>query len=34
LLDPLLARAALVVERHDILGRTAHVGHDEAGART
>ena len=29
-LDPLLARAALVVEGHDILGRTAHVGHDEA----
>src|SRR6516164_3554714 len=31
--DPLLARAAPVVEGHNILGWTAHVGHDEADAR-
>src|SRR5262249_33318102 len=29
-LDPLLARAALVVERDHALGRAAHVRHDEA----
>src|SRR5258708_16964299 len=33
LLDPLLARAALVVERDHALGRAAHVRHDEADAR-
>src|SRR5215510_14044667 len=32
-LDPLLARAALVVEREHALGRAAHVRHDEADAR-
>src|SRR3954454_25371389 len=32
-LDPLLARAALVVEGDDTLGGTAHVGDDEADAR-
>src|SRR5262249_2095570 len=32
-LDPLLARAALVVERDHALGRAAHVRHDEANAR-
>src|SRR5262249_43466370 len=32
LLDPLLARAALVVESNDALGRAAHVRHDEADA--
>jgi hypothetical protein len=32
-LDPLLARAALVVERGHALGRAAHVRHDEADAR-
>ncbi len=32
-LDPLLARAALVVERDHTLGRAAHVRHDEADAR-
>src|SRR5262245_37714097 len=32
-LDPLLARAALVVERDHALGRAAHVRHDEADAR-
>src|SRR6516165_7540544 len=31
-LDPLLARAALVVESNDALGRAAHVRHDEADA--
>src|SRR5262249_32633090 len=31
-LDPLLSRAALVVEGDDALGRAAHVGHDEADA--
>src|SRR5262249_31327415 len=31
-LDPLLARAALVVERDHALGRAAHVRHDEADA--
>jgi len=30
---PLLARAALVVEGDDILGRPRHVGDDEADAR-
>src|SRR5262249_49256047 len=30
LLDPLLARPALVVESNDALGRAAHVRHDEA----
>jgi hypothetical protein len=29
----LLARAALVAEGHDFLGRTAHVDHDETGGR-
>src|SRR5256884_5220907 len=33
LLDPLLARPALVVESNDALGRAAHVRHDEADAR-
>src|SRR5262249_5946440 len=33
LLDPLLARPALVVERDHALGRAAHVRHDEADAR-
>src|SRR4030081_2809435 len=33
LFDPLLARAALVVEGDDILGCPCHVGHDEADAR-
>jgi hypothetical protein len=33
LLDPPLRRAALIVESHDMLGRVAHVGHDEADAR-
>ena len=32
-LDPLLARAALVVERDHALGRAAHVRPDEADAR-
>src|SRR5262249_18389013 len=32
LLDPLLARPALVVESNDALGRTAHVRHDEVDA--
>src|SRR5262249_5152004 len=32
LLDPLLARPALVVESNDALGRAAHVRHDEADA--
>src|SRR5262249_58668666 len=32
LLDPLLARRALVVESNDALGRAAHVRHDEADA--
>src|SRR5262249_32810922 len=32
LLDPLLARPALVVERDHALGRAAHVRHDEADA--
>jgi len=32
LLDPLLARPALVVERNGALGRAAHVRHDEADA--
>src|SRR5262245_3234362 len=32
LLDPLLARATLVVDRDDALGRAAHVRHDEADA--
>ena len=32
LLDPLLARPALVVERNDALGRAAHVCQDEADA--
>src|SRR5262252_705188 len=32
-LDPLFARAALVVERDHALGRAAHVRHDEADAR-
>ena len=32
-LDPLLARAALVVESNDALGRATHVRHDEADAR-
>src|SRR5262249_30747139 len=32
LLDPLLARPALVVESNDALGRVAHVRHDEADA--
>src|SRR5262249_45044516 len=32
LLDPLLASAALVVERSDALGLAAHVRHDEADA--
>src|SRR5262245_57330235 len=31
-LDPLLARATLVVERDHALGRAAHVRHDEADA--
>src|SRR5262245_35520897 len=31
-LDPLLSRAALVVEGDDALGRAAHVGYDEAGS--
>jgi hypothetical protein len=31
--DPLLARAALVVEGDDILGGSRHVGDDEADAR-
>jgi hypothetical protein len=33
LLDPLLARAALVVEANDVLGRPRHVGHDKPDAR-
>src|SRR5262245_2542281 len=33
LLDPLLARPALVVEGNDAIGRAAHVRHDEADAR-
>ena len=33
LLDPLLARAALVVEDDDVLGAPRHVGNDEADAR-
>src|SRR5215472_13223333 len=33
LLDPLLARPALVVEGNGALGRAAHVRHDEADAR-
>src|SRR5215472_7599734 len=32
LLDPLLARPALVVESNDALGPAAHVRHDEADA--
>src|SRR5262245_48486977 len=32
LLDPLLARPALVVESNDALGLAAHVRHDEADA--
>jgi len=32
LLDPLLARAALVVERNHALGRPIHVRHDEPDA--
>src|SRR5215472_12203044 len=32
LLDPLLARPALVVESNDALGRAAHVRHNEADA--
>jgi hypothetical protein len=32
LLDPLLARAALVVERDHALGRATHVRHDEPDA--
>jgi hypothetical protein len=32
-LDPLFARAALVVERDDPLGGAAHVGDDESDAR-
>src|SRR6516162_61778 len=32
LLDPLLARPALVVESNDALGRAAHIRHDEADA--
>jgi hypothetical protein len=32
LLDPLLARPALVVESNDALGRAAHVRHDDADA--
>jgi hypothetical protein len=32
LLDPLLARPALVVEGNDALGRANHVRHDEADA--
>jgi hypothetical protein len=32
LLDPLLARPALVVESNDALGRAAHGRHDEADA--
>jgi hypothetical protein len=32
LLDPLLARSALVVEGNDALGRAAQVRHDEADA--
>jgi len=31
--DPLLARTALVVERHDIFGGVSHVGYDEADMR-
>jgi hypothetical protein len=33
LLDPLLARPALVVESNDALGRAAHVRHNKADAR-
>src|SRR5262249_26345343 len=33
LLDPLLARPALVVESNDALGLAAHVRHDETDAR-
>ena len=33
ILDPLLARPALVVEGDDILGGSRHVGDDEADAR-
>ena len=32
-LDPLFARAALVVEGDDVLARSRHVGDDEADAR-